>query len=111
MGTAQVHGSVTYNGQPFNSFVVEQTASFVHQSDLHLPEVTVRETLDFGARVQGIGFRGGALHVGIKTWSCACRSCIPTVDKLRRAALAESMNHKLYEECFAGPNTAYCTHA
>lgn len=56
---AQLHGSITYNGKRFQDFVPEQTATFVNQSDLHLPEVTVRETFDFGARVQGIGFRQG----------------------------------------------------
>ncbi|KAK9797350.1 hypothetical protein WJX73_000657 [Symbiochloris irregularis] len=51
-------GSVTYNGQTFKQFVPEQTATYVHQTDLHLAEMTVRETFDFGARVQGAGFRG-----------------------------------------------------
>ena len=61
----QVDGHITYNGSHFQDFVAEQTASFVPQSDLHLPEVTVRENLDFGARVQGPGVRRGA-H------SCPC---------------------------------------
>lgn len=59
LAVVQKSGSITYNGSAFSQFVPEQTATYVHQSDLHLPEITVRETFDFGARVQGAGHRGG----------------------------------------------------
>ena len=56
---AQVQGSVTYNGQPFDSFQVPQTAAYVPQTDNHMAQLTVRETFDFGARVQGTGKQSG----------------------------------------------------
>ena len=42
-----------------NEFVVGRTAAYVSQTDNHLAELTVRETLDFASRVQGGGY--GAL--------------------------------------------------
>lgn len=53
---AQVTGKVTYNGYGFNECVVGRTAAYVDQVDNHIAELTVRETLDFAARVQGAGF-------------------------------------------------------
>lgn len=35
------------------------TSAYVDQNDLHQAELTVRETLDFAARCQGIGHKGG----------------------------------------------------
>eukprot|EP00850_Spirogloea_muscicola_P018226 SM000165S02187 [mRNA] locus=s165:830:10558:+ [translate_table: standard] len=50
-------GSITYNGHTLNEFMPSRTASYVSQDDLHIGEMTVRETLDFSARVQGVGHR------------------------------------------------------
>ena len=55
----QVQGRVSYNGQSFNSFQVPRTAAYVQQTDSHMAQLTVRETFDFAARVQGIGCQGG----------------------------------------------------
>uniref|UniRef100_A0A0D9XVZ9 ABC transporter domain-containing protein n=1 Tax=Leersia perrieri TaxID=77586 RepID=A0A0D9XVZ9_9ORYZ len=35
----------------------EKTSAYISQYDLHVPEMTVRETLDFSARFQGVGTR------------------------------------------------------
>ncbi|KAK7284174.1 hypothetical protein RJT34_18915 [Clitoria ternatea] len=48
---------VTYNGHGMNEFVPQKTAAYVSQNDLHIGEMTVRETLAFSARVQGVGPR------------------------------------------------------
>lgn len=40
-------------------FVPQKTAAYVSQHDLHIGEMTVRETLDFSARCQGVGERFG----------------------------------------------------
>ncbi|CAI7902719.1 unnamed protein product [Closterium sp. NIES-53] len=53
----KVSGSVTYNGHALNEFVPERTAVYVPQNDEHIGEMTVRETLDFSARLQGPGLR------------------------------------------------------
>ncbi|XP_073222746.1 pleiotropic drug resistance protein 1-like isoform X2 [Cicer arietinum] len=50
-------GKVTYNGHAMNEFVPQRTAAYVDQNDLHMGEMTVRETLAFSARVQGVGAR------------------------------------------------------
>ncbi|XP_057438482.1 pleiotropic drug resistance protein 1-like [Lotus japonicus] len=50
-------GKVTYNGYGMNEFVPQRTAAYVDQNDLHMGEMTVRETLAFSARVQGVGPR------------------------------------------------------
>ena len=53
----QLSGDITYNGKKFNEFQAVHTAAYVDQNDLHQAELTVRETLDFAARCQGIGHK------------------------------------------------------
>ncbi|KAJ0976467.1 hypothetical protein J5N97_018432 [Dioscorea zingiberensis] len=53
----QVRGEVSYNGYKLEEFVPGKTASYIRQNDLHIPQMTVRETLDFSARFQGVGNR------------------------------------------------------
>ncbi|KAL3141609.1 hypothetical protein ABBQ32_004850 [Trebouxia sp. C0010 RCD-2024] len=59
---ADVTGSITYNGRGFDEFRSAHTAAYVDQHDLHQPELTVRETLDFAARCQGVGSKADELH-------------------------------------------------
>jgi ABC-type multidrug transport system ATPase subunit len=56
----QQSGSITYNGHKLEEFCVQRTAAYISQTDDHIPELTVRETLDFAARCQGAseGFAG-----------------------------------------------------
>jgi ABC-type multidrug transport system ATPase subunit len=53
----KVTGTVTYNGHSLNEFVPQRTFSYISQHDLHLHEMTVRETLDFSRRCQGVEAR------------------------------------------------------
>ncbi|GAU43517.1 hypothetical protein TSUD_245450 [Trifolium subterraneum] len=46
-------GSITYNGHEIDEFYVRRTSAYISQTDNHIPELTVRETLDFAARCQG----------------------------------------------------------
>ena len=55
----QVSGKVTYNGHDMDEFVPERTAAYISQHDLHIGEMTVRETLEYSARCQGVGTRFG----------------------------------------------------
>ncbi|XP_073296856.1 pleiotropic drug resistance protein 1-like [Primulina huaijiensis] len=48
-------GMVTYNGHSMEEFVPQRTAAYISQHDVHLGEMTVRETLAFSARCQGVG--------------------------------------------------------
>lgn len=52
-------GDITYNGHHFNEFVPQRTSAYVSQQDWHVAEMTVRETLDFAGRCQGVGFKYG----------------------------------------------------
>ncbi|CAL5380306.1 unnamed protein product [Camellia sinensis] len=52
-----VTGEVSYNGYKLEEFIPQKTSTYISQNDLHIPEMTVRETLDFSARYQGIGSR------------------------------------------------------
>uniref|UniRef100_A0A453F1F7 ABC transporter domain-containing protein n=1 Tax=Aegilops tauschii subsp. strangulata TaxID=200361 RepID=A0A453F1F7_AEGTS len=53
----KVSGKVTYNGHAMDEFVPQRTAAYISQHDLHIGEMTVRETLAFSARCQGVGTR------------------------------------------------------
>ncbi|KAK9101862.1 hypothetical protein Sjap_019116 [Stephania japonica] len=51
----KVTGKVTYNGHGLNEFVPKRTSAYISQNDVHIGEMTVRETLAFSARCQGVG--------------------------------------------------------
>nr|QVT92343.1 ABC transporter [Salvia miltiorrhiza] len=51
----KVSGHVTYNGHGMKEFVAQRSAAYISQHDVHLGEMTVRETLAFSARCQGVG--------------------------------------------------------
>ncbi|TYI55095.1 hypothetical protein E1A91_D11G116800v1 [Gossypium mustelinum] len=57
----KVTGEISYNGYKFTEFVPQNTSAYISQYDLHISEMTVRETLDFSARCQGIGGRADML--------------------------------------------------
>ena len=57
----QVKGEITYNGYKLNEFVPRKTSAYISQNDVHVGEMTVKETLDFSARCQGVGTRFGNL--------------------------------------------------
>ena len=52
-------GEITYNGYKLNEFVPRKTSAYISQNDVHVGEMTVKETLDFSARCQGVGTRYG----------------------------------------------------
>lgn len=54
-----LNSSSDKNGYGLDEFVPQKTSAYVSQYDLHIAEMTVRETLDFAARCQGIGSRAG----------------------------------------------------
>lgn len=55
----QVEGEISYNGYKLDEFVPQKTSAYISQYDLHMPEMTVRETIDFSAHCQGVGSRAG----------------------------------------------------
>ncbi|WCJ30209.1 ABC transporter G family member 36 [Euphorbia peplus] len=50
-------GKITYNGFQMDEFVAQRTSAYISQHDVHIGEMTVRETLAFSARCQGVGTR------------------------------------------------------
>ncbi|EYU45829.1 hypothetical protein MIMGU_mgv1a019588mg [Erythranthe guttata] len=55
--TLKTSGEITYNGHMLNEFVPQKTSAYISQNDVHVGEMTVKETLDFSARCQGVGSR------------------------------------------------------
>lgn len=55
----QTRGEITYNGHMLDEFVPQKTSAYISQNDIHVGEMTVKETLDFSARCQGVGSRYG----------------------------------------------------
>ncbi|XP_054822130.1 ABC transporter G family member 32-like isoform X2 [Prosopis cineraria] len=53
----QMSGSITYNGHGLDEFVPQKTSAYIGQQDYHAAEMTVRETLKFAGRCQGVGFK------------------------------------------------------
>ncbi|XP_061359145.1 ABC transporter G family member 36 [Gastrolobium bilobum] len=53
----RVNGEISYNGYKLNEFVPRKTSAYISQNDVHIGEMTVKETLDFSARCQGVGTR------------------------------------------------------
>ncbi|XWS73071.1 hypothetical protein CRYUN_Cryun02cG0094100 [Craigia yunnanensis] len=53
----KVSGEITYNGHGMEEFVPQRTSAYISQYDIHIGEMTVRETLAFSARCQGVGPR------------------------------------------------------
>jgi ABC-type multidrug transport system ATPase subunit len=55
----QSRGEITYNGYALNEFVPQKTAAYISQTDVHVGEMTVKETFDFSSRCQGVGTKYG----------------------------------------------------
>ncbi|RVW53973.1 Pleiotropic drug resistance protein 1 [Vitis vinifera] len=51
----KLSGRVSYNGHGMDEFVPQRSSAYISQYDLHIGEMTVRETLAFSARCQGVG--------------------------------------------------------
>ncbi|KAJ0959678.1 hypothetical protein J5N97_000670 [Dioscorea zingiberensis] len=48
----KVSGRITYNGHGMDEFVPQRTSAYISQHDVHIGEMTVRETLAFSAKCQ-----------------------------------------------------------
>lgn len=44
-----------------DEFVPQRSAAYVSQHDLHMAELTVRETVSFSAKCQGVGHHYGKI--------------------------------------------------
>nr|XP_023908192.1 pleiotropic drug resistance protein 1-like isoform X2 [Quercus suber] len=53
----KLSGRVTYNGHDMHEFIPQRTTAYISQHDIHIAEMTVRETFAFSGRCQGVGWR------------------------------------------------------
>ncbi|KAF8011701.1 hypothetical protein BT93_J2087 [Corymbia citriodora subsp. variegata] len=82
-------GRVTYNGHGLNEFVPQRTAAYISQYDLHIGEMTVRETLVFSARCQGVGSRYDMLSELSRREKAANIKPDPDIDIFMKAVATE----------------------
>ncbi|XP_028553207.1 ABC transporter G family member 35 isoform X1 [Dendrobium catenatum] len=85
----KVSGRVTYNGQEMNKFVPQRNAAYISQYDVHIGEMTVRETLSFSARCQGVGKRYDMLAELSRREKAANIKPDPDVDVFMKASSME----------------------
>ncbi|MBA0646064.1 hypothetical protein Goklo_014058, partial [Gossypium klotzschianum] len=78
-------GRVTYNGHEMDDFVPQRTAAYIGQHDVHIPEMTVRETIAFSARCQGVGPRFEMLAELSKREKAANITPDPDIDVFMKA--------------------------
>ncbi|XP_058749298.1 pleiotropic drug resistance protein 1-like [Vicia villosa] len=88
-------GKVTYNGHEMNEFVPQRTSAYVDQYDLHVGEMTVRETLAFSARVQGVGLRYDLLAELSRKEKHANIKPDPDIDVFMKAVATEGQKANL----------------
>ncbi|CAJ2661301.1 unnamed protein product [Trifolium pratense] len=91
----QVSGSVTYNGHGLNEFVPQRTAAYISQHDVHIGEMTVRETLAFSARCQGVGSRYDMLSELSRREKAANIKPDPDIDVYMKAISTEGQEYSI----------------
>ncbi|XP_059626494.1 ABC transporter G family member 31-like [Cornus florida] len=89
-------GTITYNGHKLDDFCVQRTASYISQTDNHMAELTVRETLDFAARCQGAseGFAGYMEDLTRLEKERNIRPC-PEIDAFMKASSISGRKHNV----------------
>ncbi|KAL0372075.1 UNVERIFIED_CONTAM: Pleiotropic drug resistance protein 1 [Sesamum calycinum] len=87
--TLKTSGRITYNGHGMEEFVPQRTAAYISQHDLHIGEMTVRETLAYSARFQGVGSRYEMLAELSRREKAANIKPDPDVDMYMKAAATE----------------------
>ncbi|XP_057798300.1 pleiotropic drug resistance protein 3-like isoform X2 [Salvia miltiorrhiza] len=82
-------GEISYNGYNVQDFVAPKVSAYVGQYDRHIPEMTVRETLDFSGRCQGVGNRAEILMELIRREKHENIVPHPDVDAFMKANVVE----------------------
>ncbi|XP_050220408.1 pleiotropic drug resistance protein 3-like [Mercurialis annua] len=57
----KIKGDISYNGYKLQEFIPQKTSAYISQNDMHIPDMTVREIVDFSAQCQGTGTRAEIL--------------------------------------------------
>ncbi|KAM0890720.1 hypothetical protein ACQ4PT_026875 [Festuca glaucescens] len=93
--TLRCGGEVAYNGYPLAEFVPQKTAAYISQTDVHVGEMTVKETLDFSARCQGVGTKYDLLTELARREKEAGIRPEPEVDLFMKATSMEGVESSL----------------
>ncbi|CAH8361817.1 unnamed protein product [Eruca vesicaria subsp. sativa] len=91
----KVSGEISYNGQGLNKFVPQKTSAYISQHDLHIAEMTVRETIDFSARCQGVASRTDIMMEVIKREKDGGIIPDPQVDAYMKAISVKGLKRSL----------------
>ncbi|KAJ0966924.1 hypothetical protein J5N97_023841 [Dioscorea zingiberensis] len=90
-----VKGEVSYNGFKLEEFVPQKTCAYISQNDLHVPEMTVREILDFSARFQGVGSRAEIMKEVSRREKQAGIVPEPDIDTYMKAISVEGLERSI----------------
>ncbi|KDP36995.1 hypothetical protein JCGZ_06051 [Jatropha curcas] len=93
-------GTVTYNGHGMNEFIPQRTAAYISQHDEHIGEMTVRETLAFSARCQGVGTQHDLLAELSRREKAANIKPDPDIDVFMKAAATEGQETSVITDYF-----------
>ncbi|XP_057840632.2 ABC transporter G family member 29-like [Cryptomeria japonica] len=88
-------GSITYNGHSMDEFVPQKTSAYISQNDLHVGVMTVRETMNFSAKCQGVGSKYEMLSELDKREKEAGILPDPEVDLFMKATCVEDIENNL----------------
>ncbi|XP_051124588.1 pleiotropic drug resistance protein 3-like isoform X2 [Andrographis paniculata] len=91
----KVSGEVSYNGYRLEEFVAQKVSAYVSQYDQHIPDLTVRETLDFSSLCQGVGNRAELLAELIRKEKEAGIVPDPDIDVFMKAIAVEGQGTNL----------------
>ncbi|XP_071932486.1 pleiotropic drug resistance protein 3-like [Coffea arabica] len=91
----KVTGDISYNGYKLTEFVPQKTSAYISQYDLHNGEMTVRETLDFSLRCQGVGSRAEIMTQLSRREKQAGILPDPDIDTYMKASSAEGQKTTL----------------
>ncbi|XP_037440593.1 ABC transporter G family member 41-like [Triticum dicoccoides] len=91
----KVTGEIDYNGVKLQDFVPEKTSAYIGQYDLHVPEKTVRKTLDFSARFQGVGSRAEIMKEVIRREKEAGIIPDPNIDTYMKAISVDGLERSM----------------
>ncbi|KAI4344717.1 hypothetical protein L6164_011911 [Bauhinia variegata] len=91
----KVSGEISYNDHNLDEFVPQKTSAYISQYDLHVPEMTVRETIDFSARCLGVGSRVDLITEVIRREKEAGIVPDPDIDMYMKAISIEGQSENL----------------
>uniref|UniRef100_A0A1D1XCF5 Pleiotropic drug resistance protein 2 n=2 Tax=Anthurium amnicola TaxID=1678845 RepID=A0A1D1XCF5_9ARAE len=91
----RVSGKITYCGHDLSEFIPQRTSAYISQHDLHNPEMTVRETLDFSGRCLGVGTRYEMLSELSRREKNAGIKPDPEIDAFMKATALEGQGTSL----------------